>query len=499
MLFKRRLFVEAGSSFIMRIIRSLFSNKILIYVFSRYGTYILQFVVSMVIAANLGPYYLGIYGFINLILNYFSQINLGIPHSLNVLLVHQKDDKIKCDNYIINSFGIYGFISIGIFLFILWAKLFNIEFHTQYPVERYIVYIGLIAILTYFNLLMITILRVKNKVNQLSVVQSVAVVLYLIAAILYRGEKLIYALLFCQLLSCIITFFVSLCSRVVPYFKMKCLSIGTDKEILKKGFYLFLYNSCFYFILISIRSIVSNNYVVEEFGAFTFSFTIANAVMLLLDALMTIIFPKIIDLLSSDDSDKIAMTIENLRIAYISTSHLLIYIAMLLFPLIVLLLPKYSNSLTSMNLIALAVLMNANSCGYSSLLIAKNNEKSSAYISGSALIINIVIALVLVKVVHVGFSYVVIATLITYLYFSMMVVWKGKKFISKNRNTGLIRAFFPVSFLIPYLSALLISLFRMEFLIWIPCFLFFILNWGDLITLKSMALKLIKNPNIADL
>ena len=76
-------------------IKAIFTNKIIIYLLSRYGTYGLQFLVSLSIAAKLGPYYLGIYGFINLIVSYFGQINFGIPHSLNVLLVHHKSDNKK--------------------------------------------------------------------------------------------------------------------------------------------------------------------------------------------------------------------------------------------------------------------------------------------------------------------------------------------------------------------------------------------------------------------
>lgn len=50
------------------------------------------------------------------------------------------------------------------------------------------------------------------------------------------------------------------------------------------------------------------------------------------------------------------------------------------FPILLNFMPKYSNALTSMNLIALAVLMNANSSGYSTLLISKiKNEHQLLY------------------------------------------------------------------------------------------------------------------------
>lgn len=83
-------------------------NKVFVYLFTRYFTYGLQFVMSLIIAVRLGPYYLGIYGIIQLILNYINQINFGIPHSLNVLLVHNKQNLKKQNSLILNSIVLYS-------------------------------------------------------------------------------------------------------------------------------------------------------------------------------------------------------------------------------------------------------------------------------------------------------------------------------------------------------------------------------------------------------
>ena len=475
------------------------SNKILIYLATRYGTYALQFIVSLGIAAKLGPYYLGIYGFVTLILNYFSQINFGIPHSLNVLLVHHKQEREICNNYIGNSLWLYGILAILIILLYGVITLFDIEISQDYPVKRYLLLVVGIAILTYFNSIMTTILRVRNKVNQLSIVQSLNVALNMLAVCVFQTETLIFVLIFCQLLSCILSFLITWKARVLPHFNEITIKTNVQAEILHKGVFLFMYNSCFYFILISLRTIISGNYKVEEFGAFTFSFSIAHAVLLLLESLMTIIFPKIIDLLSSNDYVKIEKTLENLRVAYISTSHFFIYLAMLFFPLLTWLLPKYGNALTSMNLIALAVLMNTNSCGYSTLLIAQNKEKTSAIISFSALLLNIFLAIILTRIFHVKFSYVIIATLLTYLYFSYMVTLVGRKMLGNSRVGDIIKTFFPIRLFIPYMIAFVISSFEMEFLIPVPVLLYISLNWRDLVSIKQMGMKLVHNPNIADI
>ena len=56
-------------------------------------------------------------------------------------------------------------------------------------------------------------------------------------------------------------------------------------------------------------------------------------------------------------------------------SHGLMYIAMIGFPILLYVLPKYAGALRTINLTALATILYANSFGYSSLLMAQNKEK----------------------------------------------------------------------------------------------------------------------------
>lgn len=479
-------------------IKKIITNKILIYLVSRYGTYAIQFLVSIGIASKLGPYYMGIYGFVTLILNYCSQINFGVPHSLNVLMVHNKSNKEICNNYIWNSFFIYGILSSIVALFFLFIWIFNIPLNSEYHIEGFYFLIAISAALTYVNAILTTVLRVKNKVNQLSIVQSINTMFNLLVIFFFDKETLIFALVICQIICGGITLFISYFSNIVPKLGNVKVTNYYIKEILHKGFYLFMYNSCFYFILLSIRSVVSDNYKVEEFGAFTFSFTVANGVLLLLESLMTIIFPKIIDMLSSNEYETIEKSLANIRVAFISSSHFVIYIALLFFPIIIMLLPKYSNALTSMNLIALSILMNTNSYGYSTLLIAQNKEKTAAFISLFALLINIMLAVFLVKIVGVEFSYIIIATIITYLFFSYAVVWKGKTLLGNPSKMNAVRNFFPIRLFIPYLSAVFVCMAELEIMIWIPLTLYLLFDYKDIVELKNMGLKLINNPNIAD-
>lgn len=68
------------------------SNKIVVYMLTRYVVYFVSFLSSLLIAGKLGPYYFGIWGFVLLLINYFHIIDFGIGNSMTVLLVQNKEN-----------------------------------------------------------------------------------------------------------------------------------------------------------------------------------------------------------------------------------------------------------------------------------------------------------------------------------------------------------------------------------------------------------------------
>ena len=160
-------------------------------------------------------------------------------------------------------------------------------------------------------------------------------------------------------------------------------------------------------IIVSTKTIIGIYYTVEEFGYFTFSYTLAHAALLLLTAFSSLITPKLIDKFHSNDYVQIHSTVRLLRVNYVYLSHGLMYIAMIGFPILLYVLPKYAGALRTINLTALATILYANSFGYSSLLMAQNKEKLIAKNSLISLILNVVLAFVLIKIFHVGYEYVI--------------------------------------------------------------------------------------------
>ena len=454
----------------------------------------------MVVAVRLGPYYLGLYGIIQLILNYANQFNFGIPHSLNVLLVHNKNDEKKQDSLIFNSLVLFSFLNVFLVVLLLIVKLMGLTKYGEIDIDRYLIILVLIAGITYYNSIFSTVIRFRNKVNQLSIVGSIPVIIDLSIIWFFEKEELVWALTITNFISCILSAFYF---RVVGAFPRKKIGIGDRKlqeEIFRKGIYLFMYNSCLYFMLLGIRTIVSSNYPLQEFGYFTFSFTIVNAVMLLLNSLDIIIFPKVIDRLSNVKKEVCYNTLKTLRVCYISTSHLLIYIALVVFPLFLKFFPQYENAISTMNMIALAVLMRSNAYGYNSLLIARNYEKIASHISMISLIISLLLGFFMAIVLHVPSSNIVISVLLAYLFCSYLMTYYGEKILSSQLTyRSVFKRCFPLKIFIPYILALLISILEKENLIILPLIVFLILNKKDIINIKDYVLKMIKSPNVIDL
>lgn len=455
---------------------------------------------SLIVAVRLGPYYLGVYGVVLLIISYFDQLNFGIPHSLNVLLVHNKKDKAIQEIFTQNSLLI--FTCINVIALIAAMFLYSNRHVTwgEYDIEQYLFLIVLIAICQYYNSVLTMVVRFRNQVNILSLVGTIPVLLNLCVAFFFERESLVYALVVSNLVSGILTLLIFYFVGAFPKISLKDFSIGHQKVIIKKGLYLFLYNSCFYFILIGVRTLISQNYAVEEYGYFTFSFTIANAVMLLLGSLNTIIFPKTIDMMSGNDVEEKKNAIQKLRVGYITTANLLVYFALMCFPIVTVIFTKYEPSLTSMNLIALAVLMNTNSYGYITLLIAQNKERLTSRLSLSALILSLSVGCILVYWLRVNFSFVIISVMAGYLLFSLLGYYYGnKELFGRSCIKNSIFNFFPLKYWLPYITAIFFSMTQLEYVLWVPLVLFVILNFKDLRLLFELVMKLIKTPNIIDM
>lgn len=482
-----------------QIIKGAFKNKVIHYIFSRYATYIIQFVNSLFIAVYLGPYYLGVWGFITLIIQYLNHLNLGIAHSVNAILAVNKDKEWYVQKVVGTSLTMLIGLSFFVGLFFLANEIWNFDIGNKYNFSTYAPLVLLIGVLGYFNSLLSNVFRVYGRVVEIAVNQSAFPILMLLAILFFKSGNLIWALVGANLLA----FFLSLCLYLIKSpVRLKPIFITRlAKAIQIKGWHLFVYNTSFYFIIISTRSFVSAYYSVEEFGYFTFAFTLSNSVLLLLQAFSFLIYPKLLNRMATAQNDGVINLLTKLRDAYITTSHLLIHVVILIFPIFVLFFPQYNQSIKAFNLIALTVVLYTNSFGYSGLLIARNKERRLSFLSFSSLIINIVIAYVLSVVFHVTFAYIIMATMITYFIYVYMLGRVGRDMLNLNTIfASVIKDVFPLKLILPFALNLILAFLSLSYIfLLLPVVLFGLLNYKTIIGLRPLVKTMVLNSNVIDI
>ena len=186
------------------ILKKTLTNPPILYVISRYATYIIQFINSLFIAVYLGPYYLGIWGFINLILGYLSQINFGISHSVNVIISVDKDKEEYVEKVIGNGLTMIMFLCILVFIFFLFNYAGIISIGVKYDFKSFSILVCLIAITSHFNSLFSNIYRVFGKIFEIALNQSLLPFLIILIIIFFRGHYLLWALVIVNIISVVI-------------------------------------------------------------------------------------------------------------------------------------------------------------------------------------------------------------------------------------------------------------------------------------------------------
>ncbi|MEA4968192.1 MAG: oligosaccharide flippase family protein [Bacteroidaceae bacterium] len=481
------------------LVRKTFTNPAILYVISRYGTYFIQFVNSLFIAIYLGPYYLGIWGFINLVLGYLAQINLGIPHSINVIVSVNKEKEDYVQKVIGNGLSMIVGLSIAIIFFFVMNYVCGFNIGEKYNFNTYIIPVCIIAVLTHFNGFFSNIFRIYGKVAAIAINQSLYPIIVLLAIPFFRGTELLWAMVIANCLSVTISLALFLVQSPT---KLKLLfDFSLIKYIQIRGWHLFIYNASFYLILLSTKSLISSNYSIEEFGYFTFSYSLANTILLLLNSISYLIFPKMLNRFAKADNNHVQSILGIVRNAYISLSHLLIHFVIMMFPALLLFFPDYQQASTVFKVTALTVVLYTNSFGYQGLLMARGKEKLIAIIAFSALMLNIILSIFFVFFLKVEFSEVLFATLITYLIYVLTLGLFGRKELLVSASVlAVLKDVFPIRMFFPFVLSILFIVFEVQNIYFSISFIIYLfLNFKDLIKIKDLGIRLVNNQNFINI
>lgn len=473
-------------------------NKVLLYVSSRYLTYTLQFLNSIILAVALDASY-ALYGFILIVLQYIAQFNLGVPHSLNVLLSVNKGDKKKMDALLSTSLFIYLFLSLVIVLLFVAVSGLGIQVGEKFNFAQYAVVVIAIGIITHFNSLFSNYFRVINRLGEIIFFQSFIPVLTFVFLFFVKGELLLQYVLGVMLGGNILALLLFLKNAHVKIWKP---DFSLMRPIIKKAFFLFLYNMSFYLILLSTRTVVSNDYSVSDFSLFTFSFTLANAIMLLFDSFSFLIYPKTIHRLSQADRPKVLHIIDLIRVNYITAIHFVLYCFILVFPVIIYFFPRFDSVFKCFTLIAMTVILYSNCFAYSSFLTAKGQERRLCVLAFLTLALNVGLCFFISRFLKAGYSYVILATFVSYIFYNLLLAFQTYRVQLKMDISfwGILKENYPARLFLPFaigLAFAFLNLHPLSFLLVLA--LYILLNRKQLVMIKQMVGKIIQDANIINI
>lgn len=480
-------------------ITTVFKNKVILFIFSRYGTYVIHFINSIFIAVYLGPYYLGIWGFITLVTQYMNHLNFGISNAVTAITSVNKDKEVYVQKVVGTAMSmLLGLSLIAILLFTI-NEVFNLDLGSKYDFSTYAPVVVFIGILGYFNTLFNNVFRVYGKLFEIAFSQTIFPLFMLAAVIFFRDSSLLWALVIANFSAFLISFLLYLFR--LPIKAKPILNYNLFKKIKRRGWHLFIYNTSFYFIIISTRSFIGGYYTVEEFGYFTFAFTLANVMLLLLQSFSYLIYPKILNRFANSEEKQNTRMLEKLRNAYVTTSHLLIHLAILFFPFFLLFFPQYDMATEAFKLIALSIVLYTNSFGYSGLLVAKGYEKKLGRVAFSALAVNVIVALILIKLLNVPFTLVILSTMFSYFVYVFVLGYMGRKMLKLDVSIiSILSDINPLRLFFPHVLSLCLIIFSISDIYFvIPPILFLILNFKVLLSLEKTIKSIILNPNVINI
>ncbi|MDB2639671.1 hypothetical protein N9Y63_02290 [Akkermansiaceae bacterium] len=453
----------------------------------------------MLIAKKLGPVFLAAWGFILLVIQFFNQLDFGVPRSLNVILsMHKK--RLWYSRKILGAslFLITLLVIITLFIFGI-NEIFSLDLGRKYRFSDYAPMVALICSLNYFNLIFLYLFRIYGKLIEIWINQSTPAIFIFLSLLVFEGEALLRALVISFFLATLTSFFVFLLRipiRFRPNYSSRLI-----KTLSIKGWYLFLGNSSIYFILISCRWLTSARYTAEEFGYFTFAISMSNVILLSLTSFSYLLFPKLLNSLAKLPDNRVLKFLQELRIPYLFVANLLGHISILLFPFLIAYFPQYYPSVDIFKVSVLAVVLFSSSFGYSALLTARKQEKVLSRISLVSLVFSIVITIALLQVWDVDIKYILAGLIVPYLFYSFLLAKKLQNVLRLDPACKIrFNQIIPLEMLLPCALSFVLIVLAADSLWYVsPIILAVVLGWKSLKVTKEKLNYILRKPDLIDI
>ena len=472
-------------------------NPILIYLSSRYVVFGIQFITQLVLINRLEQFYFGIWGAVLLWVGIGQTINFGITTCSEILIVKNHDKelekKIVFTSIVLNSLLIlFPLIVLGL------TQIIQIDYIKKYDIGKLIYLLPFIIVFMHLSSLFAAIQRIKNQYFLFVLSQSLFPLTCFAISFIGKERVLLTELIIGYLMSyAILTIIGVIANR--SSLNVRYFELGIAKEIIKSGFYLFVYASGYLLIMLTTKFLISCFYMVDEFGSFVFALQLGNAAMMLINSFLSLINPKIIEMMSSGNYLEIKERIRNIRELYSTTINCTIYLMIIAGSVFIHLFFFGKTSVIALVMIMLTLLMNANACPYNTFLISQKREKIVAKIIIYANLINIASIFILKVLFDVTYEYCVLGTLIAFFYYIVATVISSEKVLSGITILECIKIAWPLKLAIPFVVALCISLSKISVLLFLPLILLIILNFKELLNVIKTINTLIFQPHIIEL
>lgn len=276
-----------------------FGKKEIYFVFFRYLLYAILAIRGFIFAYYLGPFFLGIYGYIMLYQQYFSYSNLGFQYSVNYefAVTAEIERKKKIVNSALTGTLIVSFFLVIVSVFIFYNKVPLFPINMSY---KYIVVLILITILSNFQQIFINVFRAEKLLHPIIIAELIIAISSLLVVPFYSGIDLVNAIFYVWVISLVLTFIYFLKS----YPNKISFDVSYIFNLTKIGFPLLIYGFSYFLMSQIARTLIGAFYPIEVMGYFSFANNITTSIMLGLETITWIIFPTMIAKLASEDFSK---------------------------------------------------------------------------------------------------------------------------------------------------------------------------------------------------
>jgi hypothetical protein len=482
-------------------INKFFKNESFRFVFLKYLSFGILFINVFILNSSLGLYYFGIYSFYKLILSYSSYTNLGINYALNILPANKKIVSRKHINDLFVNSVVYNFITSFFSIIIFFYALNNFSYFEKFEVKGYFYYLAFIYVIRQINILYVSYNRLLDNIKLLNLNYLLPVVIEFLFLCFTKTENwsLFINILYVYGLSQLILLLVNVFYLVKSNFKVS--RIYFDSFFVKKSIQQLIYNLSFYGIWLSIKTIFSKYFTLQNYSEFSFISSVVEALFLSTGAITFLMLPKLLNKISNLKEHK---SLINLNQVYNSSNSMLCVLSILSIPILNIFFPEYSNVQEYFCTLLLAHFFLNSPFTFNTLLINKGEENILTIIGILVILIIIVIISILVNSnINLNLRYLLVIIIFSsFVYSTLVKVIAVKKYNLTKLN--LIFFFNEIIMLketFVIFVALLFSFINIFYLYLIPVFIaiHLILNFKSVFIIASYIKKLLNNPDILTL